>query len=162
MAMEQDAPSSLPDKVTLPLDYIAALGAYVVHYTLLDERFGAILDTGSPFLTVPFRCNTYKYRWGCYRPQRTRDAGYSNTVQAFDNARGTVVWRKATFSFDDNDSPQQSSQDVVFGVLGESLLDGPGGVFFGLIRDTNRRIRPSFLGPFYAVPISSKPTRGRA
>ena len=33
-----------------------------------------------------------------------------------------------------------------FGVLSESLMDGPGGVFFGLIRDTDAWIRPSFLG----------------
>ena len=34
---------------------------------------------------------------------------------------------------------------MIFGVFGEALMDGPGGVFFGLIKDTNKRIRPSFL-----------------
>jgi len=37
-------------------------------------------------------------------------------------------------------------RDVVFGVLSEKLMDGSGGVFFGLIKKTEKRIRPSFLG----------------
>ena len=130
---------------TLPLEYIPALGAYVVHYYLFGERFGAIVDTGSPFLTVPSTCNkwAYKYKWGCYKPELTRDSGYSNTVEGFDNNQGTVVWRKAPFSFDENDN---ASKDLVFGVFGPALLDGPGGVFLGLIKDTDSWIRPSFLG----------------
>ena len=35
---------------------------------------------------------------------------------------------------------------VVFGVLDKNLLNGSGGVFFGLIKETDRWIRPSFLG----------------
>ena len=35
---------------------------------------------------------------------------------------------------------------LTFGVLSESLMDGSGGVFLGLIRDTDTWIRPSFLG----------------
>eukprot|EP00977_Amphora_coffeiformis_P019318 scaffold7159_cov149-Amphora_coffeaeformis.AAC.1 len=144
----------LPATVTLPLELVPALGgAYVVHFTLFREPFGAILDTGSPFLTVPFRCNkfAYKYRWGCYRPERTTDSGYANTVEAFDNNQGTVVWRKAAFSFDNSDDDdttnrQSMTQEVVFGVFGEALMDGPGGVFFGLIKDTDKWIRPSFMG----------------
>ena len=73
---------------------------------------------------------------------------------------GTVVWRKAGFSFsqgitDEGTSnggtnPPLSSRsattDVVFGVLDRDLLNGSGGVFFGLIKETDRWIRPSFLG----------------
>lgn len=50
--------SSSTTAVTLPLEYVPALGgSYVVHYTLFGERFGAIVDTGSPFLIVPSTCN---------------------------------------------------------------------------------------------------------
>merc|ERR1712238_273102 len=38
------------------------------------------------------------------------------------------------------------SQELVFGVFGPDLLDGPGGVFLGLIKETDKRIYPSFLG----------------
>lgn len=132
-------------RIKVPLDYIPALNAYVVHYYLFGERFGAIVDTGSPFLTCPSTCSTwsYKYKWGCYHPERTFDSGFSNTIEGFDNNQGKVVWRKAGFSFDEDVQPQQN---LTFGVFGPDLLDGPGGVFFGLIKDTDKWIRPSFLG----------------
>ena len=44
------------DTISVPLEYIPALSAYVVHYNLFGERLGAILDTGSPFLTAPSTC----------------------------------------------------------------------------------------------------------
>jgi hypothetical protein len=132
-------------RIQVPLEYIQTLDAYVVHYYLFGERFGAIVDTGSPFLTCPSTCSTwsYKYKWGCYHPERTFDSGFSNTIEGFDNNQGKVVWRKAGFSFDEDLQPQQN---LTFGVFGPDLLDGPGGVFFGLIKDTDKWIRPSFLG----------------
>ncbi|VEU42257.1 unnamed protein product [Pseudo-nitzschia multistriata] len=142
-----------------PLEFVPALGAYVVRYTLFGEAFAAVVDTGSPFLTVPSYCRPYrnqKMRWGCYRPERTQDSGYANTVEGFDNNYGVVVWRKADFSFPGRVSPGEGPLGgtggatdpfpVVFGVLGEDLLNGSGGVFFGLIKETDRWIRPSFLG----------------
>ena len=147
--------------IRVPLEFIPTLNAYVVHYYLFGERFGAIVDTGSPFLTVPATCSTwsYKYLWGCYKPELTLDSGYTNTYEGFDNNQGIVVWRKARFTFfDENNNnnnnynnnhhqhPQQQQQDLVFGVFGPDLLDGPGGVFLGLIKDTDKWIRPSFLG----------------
>ena len=130
--------------ISVPLEYIPALNAYVAHYYLFGERFGAIVDTGSPFLTVPSTCSarSYKYKWGCYHPEKTYDSGLSNTIEGFDNNQGTVVWRKAGFAFDG----ESRTEMLTFGVFGPDLLDGPGGVFLGLIRDTDRWIRPSFLG----------------
>jgi hypothetical protein len=140
------SPTTTPATITTPLEYVPALNAYVVHFYLFGERFGAIVDTGSPFLTVPSTCNkwAYKYKWGCYKPELTMDSGYSNTVEGFDNNQGTVVWRKAPFSFDNNS--QQGQPPIVFGVFGPALLDGPGGVFLGLIKETDAWIRPSFMG----------------
>ena len=72
------------------------------------------------------------------------------------NISGTVVWRKAGFSFSPSatqleggsisSSSTATTTDVVFGVLDRDLLNGPGGVFFGLIKETDRWIRPSFMG----------------
>ena len=70
------------------------------------------------------------------------------------NILGTVVWRKAGFSFfpsapeieEGSTTSSAPTTDVVFGVLDRDLLNGPGGVFFGLIKETDRWIRPSFLG----------------
>lgn len=145
--------------ITVPLEYIAALNAYVVHYNLFGERFGAIIDTGSPFLTVPSTCSTwsYKYKWGCYHPEKTFDSGYTNTIEGFDNNQGPVVWRKAGFAFDEEMQPQ----NFTFGVFGPELLDGPGGVFLGLIKQTDKWIRPSFLGQAgyssFCVDLSETP-----
>ena len=154
------ASSTLTDPlIEVPLEFIPTLNAYVVRYNLFNEEFAAIVDTGSPFLTVPYYCKPYrtqKMRWGCYRPERTLDSGYGNTIEEFDGNYGTVVWRKADFSFskmDDgvneiastNDDYQVSEWNrsnrvdtvpVVFGVLGEDLLNGSGGVFFGKLRQS--------------------------
>ena len=129
--------------VTVPIEYIPALGAYVVNYYLFGEPFSAIVDTGSPFLTAPSTCSkwSYKHQWGCYHPELTYESGYANTIEGFDNNQGPVVWRKAEFAFGDNMPPQ----NLTFGVFGPELLDGPGGLFLGLIRDTDSWIRPSFL-----------------
>ena len=79
------------DTVELPLEFIPTLDAYVVRYFLFDEPFAAIVDTGSPFLTVPCYCKPYRNRkmfWGCYKPELTRDSGYGNTIEGFDNNYG--------------------------------------------------------------------------
>lgn len=138
----------IPSRVAVPLEYIPALSAYVLHYYLFGERFGAIVDTGSPFLTAPSTCSkwSYKYLWGCYRPEMTSDSGYADTYVALDNNLGRVKWRTAGFAFENATTTTTSPQDLVFGVFGPDLLDGPGGVFLGLIKETNRRIYPSFLG----------------
>lgn len=176
------------DTISVPLEYIPALSAYVVHYNLFGERFGAILDTGSPFLTAPATCRyvyfeqslfyqifssficcifltlstlskwSYKYKWGCYHPERTYDSGLSNTIEGFDNNQGLVVWRNAEFTFDEQ---LQQPKNLTFGVFGPELLDGPGGVFFGLIKHTDSWIRPSFLGQTgyssFTVDLRQKP-----
>ena len=50
---------------------------------------------------------------------------------------------------------------VIFGVASEDIMGGPGGVFFGMIRDTDARIRPSFLGQTdvqaFRVDLAARP-----
>ena len=38
------------------------------------------------------------------------------------------------------------ASDIIFGVASESLLGSPGGVFLGLVKEKDKRIRPTFLG----------------
>jgi len=146
---EDDDNTDIGEHLTVPLKYIPSLSAYVVYYSVGTggEKFGAIIDTGSPFLVVPSYCN--RQRYGCYLPQHSRPApGLADTLERFDNNEGNVEWRLAPFAFADasEGSRMMGPKEFVFGVLSESLMNGPGGVFMGLIRDTDPWIRPSFLG----------------
>jgi len=133
-------PSALVDQggesLTVPLTYIASLSAYVVYYSVGRERFGAIVDTGSPFLVVPSYCNRQTY--GCYVADQSWPSGLAPTVGRFDNNQGPVEWRVAPFGFVNATGSMMGPPAMVFGVLSESLLNGPGGVFFG----SHSRYRP--------------------
>lgn len=138
--------SETVQNVLVPLVYVPSLSAYVVRYQVEGDSFGAILDTGSPFLTVPgTHCGTAPSKYGCYRPQLGRPSGLSNTLERFDNNQGEVEWRLAPFAFV-NATGSMIIPELTFGVLSESLMDGPGGVFLGLVKTTDNWIRPSFLG----------------
>lgn len=134
----------LDEQVTVPLKWIPELQAYVVFYTVGGDKFGAILDTGSPFLTVPSYCDETK--WGCYRESSSIPSGYEPTMEQYDNNAGEVNWRSAPFAFLNATGSMMGPKSMVFGVLAESLMDGPGGVFMGLVKYTDSWIRPSFLG----------------
>ena len=136
--------------IGIPLEWVPNLNAYVVRYEIQGERFGAIVDTGSPFLTVPNYCDRNK--WGCYNEDRVGSpTNFSPTIERFDNNEGVVYWKQGLFSFVRPESISNSSSLLLsqslltFGVLSESLMDGSGGVFLGLVRDTDPWIRPSFL-----------------
>ena len=146
-------PSAADDdeRVVIPLKYVPALSAYVVSYSVGGDKFGAIVDTGSPFLLVPSYCDENKY--GCYRPEASESSGLDKTYERFDSNEGMVEWRRAPFSFQQanlggsNDVEKELfPAPMIFGVLSESLMDGPGGIFLGLVKNTDARIRPSFLG----------------
>lgn len=139
--------------VTIPLQYEPKLCAYTVSYVVGDTKFGAIVDTGSPFLVVPQTSCRPDYKWGCYRAEESQPSGLEPTYERFVGNEGMMEWREGKFSFPDSISnlsnfeslfPQSSS--MIFGVVSESLLDGTGGLFLGLVKETNSWIRPSFLG----------------
>jgi hypothetical protein len=131
------------ETIRVPLQYVPSLSAYLVYFTIAGDRFGAILDTGSPFLTVPRFCS--RQRWGCYRGNG-QSSGLSPTTERFDNSEGVVEWKRAPFAFVNATGSMIGPTLFTFGVLSDTLTSGPGGVFFGLVRDTDRWIRPSFLG----------------
>jgi hypothetical protein len=132
------------EQLTVPLTWVPKLSAYIVYYSVGGARFGAVVDTGSPFLVVPNSCNPKSY--GCFRPEQSEPSGLTSTWERFDNNEGKVEWRTAPFSFLNATGSMMGPSEMVFGVLSESLMDGSGGVFFGLIRDTDNWIRPSLLG----------------
>jgi hypothetical protein len=150
------SPSTLTtSSITVPLIYTGQ--ELLISYKVDDSRFRAVLDTGSPFLMVPGSCgfNTQQ-KSGCYRSQG-KPTGLETTVEIFDGFEGEVEWRRGHFDFVNvtNQEGRPTSvisflngedNNVIFGVASEGIMGGPGGVFFGLIKHTDRRIRPSFLG----------------
>jgi hypothetical protein len=73
-------------------------GAYCVQY-LVDNRgpFRAVIDTGSPFLTVAGSCTE---RWGCYKPSLVGERTlYSDTIEVYAGKEGPVNWRQGLISF---------------------------------------------------------------
>ena len=74
---ESDLSSSVDNTIpslTLPLHYDSRLSAYIINYVVGKSKFGAIIDTGSPFLMVPQTSCLPGYPWGCYRPEESRQA----------------------------------------------------------------------------------------
>ncbi|KAL7535266.1 hypothetical protein ACHAXR_006383 [Thalassiosira sp. AJA248-18] len=183
--------STIPASLTIPLQYQPNLSAYTIAYKVGNSQFGAIIDTGSPFLLVPETSCKPDYRWGCFHPEESRPAvGLEPTLERFDGNEGLVEWREGKFSFDmgvndEKDTSARKNSDsslllpsaaaaaanaknvveddslssdtalqsllfpqslMTFGVISESLMDGPGGIFLGLVKNTDNRIRPSFLG----------------
>ena len=131
--------------MTLPLSKVGS--AYFVYYRVDSALFRAVLDTGSPFVMVPGSCSqNTRAKTGCYRQQGV-PSGLKTTFEQFDGFEGEVEWRRAPFSFvNATGSMIVSSPTVVFGVADDGVMSGPGGVFFGLVKETDARIRPSFLG----------------
>jgi hypothetical protein len=161
--------------LTIPLRYEPSLSAYIISYRVGKSKFGAIIDTGSPFLVVPKTSCRPDYLWGCYRPEESREAvGLKPTRERFDGNEGWVEWREGSFSFLLDDGAAASSSAITntelaltslgllfpklssmtFGVISETLMDGPGGIFLGLVKDTDSWIRPSFLGQSQVAAFS--------
>jgi len=134
--------------LTIPLQYQPKLSAYTISYQVGKSHFGAIIDTGSPFLLVPAASETScspEYQWGCFHPEESQPTSLEPTLERFDGNEGLVEWREGPFSFDIQSKLFPKSL-MTFGVISESLMDGPGGIFLGLVKNTNNSIRPSFLG----------------
>ena len=131
--------------ITMPLE--STSNSYLIYYRVSQSLFRAVLDTGSPFLMLPNSCSeNTRAKAGCYREQGV-PSGLSNTIELFDGFEGEVEWRKGEFSFyNATGSMMVSSPKFIFGVANDDILSGTGGLFFGLIKNTDKRIRPSFLG----------------
>lgn len=130
--------------VTVPLEFTGQ--ELLIYYRVDGSLFRAVVDTGSPFLLIPGSCGTNtRSKAGCYREQGI-PSGLPDTFEQFDGFEGNVEWRMAPVTLENATGSLMANRPLItFGVAGESILGGPGGVFFGLIRDTEAWIRPSFL-----------------
>ncbi|CAJ1963163.1 unnamed protein product [Cylindrotheca closterium] len=153
--------------IMVPLEFSG--DAYIVSYQVGGTTFRAVLDTGSPFLMIPGSCSANtRSKSGCYQQQGS-PSGLEGTIEIFDGFIGEVEWRKGSFAFP---SPNESAavttdpnSGIIFGVVDDNIMSGPGGVFFGLIKNTAKRIRPSFLGQTnivsFAVDLRSTRENGQ-
>lgn len=146
----------------IPLRW-SANNELLAFFTIDNTLFKAVVDTGSPFLAVPRSCQPKL--WGCLNEATGARTPLSNTFEIFNGREGDVEWRRGVVDFPDlperaseaSDRQQQplqppsprpadfAAQEVVFGVLADSLIVPPGGVFLGLVRRKAQRIRPTFL-----------------
>jgi hypothetical protein len=137
--------TSKPSFVTIPLEFTGQ--ELLIYYRVDGSLFRAVVDTGSPFLMIPGSCgDNTRSKSGCYREQGV-PSGLPDTFEGFDGFEGNVEWRMAPVTLVNATGSLITKPPLItFGVASESIMSGPGGVFFGLIRDTDSWIRPSFLG----------------
>jgi len=73
-------------------------------------------------------------------------SGLDPTYELFDGVEGGVEWRSGgPLTFVNATGSLLGPPTLIFGVLSPSLMRNPGGVFFGLVKETDSWIRPSFL-----------------
>ncbi|KAJ1617492.1 hypothetical protein T492DRAFT_1099553 [Pavlovales sp. CCMP2436] len=131
--------------VTIPLTDCG--GSYCTVYRVDGSPFRAVVDTGSPFLSVAGSCTK---RWGCYQGEG-EPVGLEDSWETYDGREGNVAWRQGSLAF----GSLQLAKSVVFGVLSDQLVGRPGGVFLGLVKYEAAGIRPTFLGqtPFQSFTV---------
>ena len=125
--------------ITIPLTQLD--GAYYANYTICDDTFRGIVDTGSPFLIVPSICTKF---WGCRtaaNSARARDTSYTHTVEVYGGQDYDVDWKCGDLEFGNF-----KQKNVVFASVGSDILLPPGGVFIGLVKYKESDIRPTLLG----------------
>lgn len=138
----------VPDIINLPMQECA--GSLCTVYAVDGHYFRGVLDTGSPFLTVPKSCSP---QWGCWEGGYD-PSGLDDTVEVYAADEGTVEWKKGLVSFGSFQNPQTGANmtwgepGLVFGLLPNTLVrySGGGGVFIGLVKYKEDDIRPTFLG----------------
>ena len=149
-------------------------GAYCMAYTIDDQPFRAVVDTGSPFILVDGSCDaavmtTSKSAamatvWGCFRGAG-RPSGLPDTDELFGGEDVGVQWRRGRFAADSlriqqlkaagDEVPRGEGlrstsalfiENATFGVVRSYVGKGGGGaVFLGLAKRRLARIRPTLL-----------------
>ena len=115
----------------IPLKFLPRAGCLAVSI-LVKDSYGylAVVDTGSPFLTVPADCVYFSQPSLRFRPSR----------EQYGQASGRVKWRRSRVKLSDTD--QEGS--LVFCIPDATLVDDTGGIFAGLmVKDA---VRPTLLG----------------
>jgi hypothetical protein len=124
--------SVLNKEVCLPL--VVRGGVYRCQYTVAGgPKVLALVDTGSPFLILTSQATNGKGKRSRYTP----------TYEMYASQAGDVEWEEGPVVLAEG----AKFRKVVYGVFQDTLANygGADGVIFGLIRNKNDDIRPSFL-----------------
>lgn len=123
-------------------------GALCVAFTLDGLPFRAIVDTGSPFLTVPAEtdCTTQPRRdafFGCAPAGAFRPSSLQPSLELYGVTEAVVKWRVAELT-----GLAEAPLEVVVGAAPRPLVEASGGTFAGLIANGDGT-RPTFLSQLY-------------
>ena len=142
----------LESLVEVPLSLCG--GAYCITYTIDNQPFRAVVDTGSPFLLVEGArpdgtCGqaANAQRWGCYKGA-ARGTGLPDTDELFGGEDVGVQWRQGAFALRNASSSGGglAIDDAIFGRINSYEGKGGGGaVFLGFAKRRLPRIRPTLL-----------------
>eukprot|EP00966_Prymnesium_polylepis_P153824 3552125-Prymnesium_polylepis.1 len=154
------APLATAEALAAPLSTVVPLslcgGAYCIKYTIDDQPFRAVIDTGSPFLLVDGTCGQAATlaRWGCYKGA-SRPSGLPDTDELFGGEDVGVQWRRGAFRVSASAGQALGSDDVTFGVVRSYIGKGGGGaVFLGLVKRRLPRIRPTLIEQLNVVSMN--------
>ena len=124
-------------------------GAYCITYSIDGQRFRAVVDTGSPFLSVDGTCDVGQQgRWGCYYGDGAA-ARLADSELSFAGQEVLVQWRRGDFeltleplSADGvHGPPPLRVPDATFGIVrGERSSFGSSAIFFGLVKARGPRL----------------------
>jgi hypothetical protein len=117
-----------------------------VSFTLDGRPFRAIVDTGSPFLTIPAEadCAEQPRRqafFGCAPYSAFRGAPIPPSLELYGTTEASVEWRVAEL----RGLAAQPQPNIVIGAAPRSLVEASGGTFAGLILNGDGR-HPTLLG----------------
>jgi hypothetical protein len=121
-------------------------GALCLTFTLDGLPFRAIVDTGSPFLTVPAEadCAEQPRRqafFGCAPTTAFREASIPPSPELYGTFEASMDWRVAEL----RGLTARPQLDVVFGAAPRALVEASGGTFAGLIPNGDGQ-HPTLLG----------------
>ena len=128
-------------------------GGYCLTYSVDNQLFRAVVDTGSPFLIVDGTCDAGEQgRWGCYYGEARR-SGLSDSELSFSGQDVGVQWRRGAFALTlEPTSPVSTGEaltieNAVFGVVRKYRgKGGSGAVFVGLVKKRGPRVlQPTLL-----------------
>ena len=104
--------------ITLPIIYQPSLSAYTTTFKLEGSEFTAVVDTGSPFLTVKGDCDRVwsnargDFNWGCWKGEGFEDSALRETVEQYGSREGSVSWRRGELALGN-----ATNGGVAFGIV---------------------------------------------
>jgi len=160
------------ETLTIPMELFDS--CYCCNYTINGgaSSYRAIIDTGSPFLIVPSVCTS---EWGCVVDATSASDDGNNraravvayervpslapTIEIFGGQNYEAEWQQGDLSFVNASLHGIARRgggvgaakggnlfpSVIFASVGDDVRRAPGGVFLGLIKYKQKRIRPTLM-----------------